>query len=706
MAEKFWQDQAILLRQRFRLFTLLGAIFMPLFSVLDYFYYPALWKEFFISRMAVSVYCLFILSVDHTRKTGTWIMYAGLVGYYLAGACIIWMITVSEGYESQYYAGLNLMFVGFCTIIPLEAWRLAMHVAGLYLMYVAAIFIFGGCEDCRLFMMHNVFMISTAVVILVAAHSNFKVRVREYSYRRELDRTGAKLHQYASLLESRVAESEANYATLVNNADEAIFVLEEDVIAFPNPNTAQLLGHELRELNCFNFLDFVLPEDRQSVLDAYLEVAGNNRNITLDAIKIKRLDHKILTVMITIVPVEWHGKKALLHFVRDITEKQRLEAELLQAQKMEAVGTLAGGIAHDINNVLQIISGYIQILETRRVSEPDSQRYLENIKKATERAANITRQLLLYSRKVECRPVPMDVNEHIVSVCRLLERTIPRMISINLHLQGDLQCVNADPVQFEQVIMNLAVNARDAMPEGGQLDIETRNVLVDQEMSREHAGLESGSFVLLTVSDNGTGMDEETLSRIFDPFFSTKEEGKGTGLGLAIVYGIVRKHKGFIYCSSTPGQGTCFSIFLPACSGKEEIAEVSSDAAVEDITGSAETILVVDDEEGILEIEQEMLSLHNYQVLTASSGEEALEVFTEHQAEIGLVILDINMPGMGGYQCLVELKRMNPDLKVIIATGYAGDSQVSRVFDAGVADIVQKPFKMNDLLPKIRKIIR
>ena len=703
--EKFWQDQASLLRQRFRLFALLGAIFMPLFSVVDYFYYPEFWQEFLISRIAVSAYCLFILAVDHTRKTGTWIMYAGLAGYYLVGACIIWMIIVSEGDASQYYAGLNLMFVGFCTVIPFEAWRLALHVAGLYLLYIASVFATGGCDDCRMFMMHNVFMISTAIVILVAAHSNFKVRLREYSYRRELDRTGAKLHQYATLLESRVAESEANYATVVNNADEAIFVLEEDVIAFPNPSTAELLGHDQRELNCFNFIDFVLPEDRQAVLDAYLEVAGNNRNVTLDSIKIRRLDRTVLSVMITIVPVEWHGKKALLHFVRDITEKQRLEAELLQAQKMEAVGTLAGGIAHDINNVLQIITGYIQILEARRACEPRGRRCLENIKKAAERAANITRQLLLYSRKVECRPVPLDVNEHIVSVCRLLERTIPRMISINMHLQGDLQRVEADPVQFEQVIMNLAVNARDAMPDGGHLDIKTRNIQVDQDMSREHAGLEPGSYVLLTLSDNGTGMDEETLSRIFDPFFTTKEEGKGTGLGLAIVYGIIRKHGGYIYCRSTRGDGTTFLIFLPAYIGEDEVQHSVQEAAVEDLIGRAETILVVDDEEGILEIEKEMLSMHNYQVLTAASGEEALETFREHEDEIGLVILDLNMPGMGGFQCLVELKTMKPDLKIIIATGYAGDSQVNRVFEAGVADIVQKPFRINDILPKIRKII-
>ncbi len=279
------------------------------------------------------------------------------------------------------------------------------------------------------------------------------------------------------------------------------------------------------------------------------------------------------------------------------------------------------------------------------------------------------------------------------------------MISINMHLQGDLRRVEADPVQFEQVIMNLAVNARDAMPDGGQLDIKTRNIQVDQDMSREHAGLEPDSYVLLTVSDNGTGMDEETLSRIFDPFFTTKEEGKGTGLGLAIVYGIIRKHGGFIYCRSTMGEGTAFLIFLPAYIGEEETASPAQEAAIEDLSGRAETILVVDDEEGILEIEKEMLSMHNYQVLTAASGEDALETFREHEDEIGLVILDLNMPGMGGFQCLVELKTMKPDLKIIIATGYAGDSQVNRVFEAGVADIVQKPFRINDILPKIRKII-
>ncbi len=704
--EKFWESQQELIRQRFRLFVILGAIFVPLFSLVDYFYYPAHWEKFLLARVGVCLYCIFILIVDRTRRDARWITYTGLAGFYLTGASIIWMIISTEGGVSQYYAGLLLMFVGFCTVIPFDTWRIAFHVIALYLLFVGSVLLSGKCENYRIFFISNVFMVSTTAVMLIAVYFNFKARLREYSYRRELDRTSAKLHQYTSLLENRVAESEANYATLVNNADEAIFVLEDEVITFPNPSTARLLGHDIRELSCFNFVDFVVPEHRQKVLDAYLEVDGWNRNVTLDAIKIRRVDKKIFVVMITIVPVEWKGRRALLHFVRDITEKQRLEAELLQAQKMEAVGTLAGGIAHDFNNVLQIITGYIQLIEVRNLCNVEGARLVANIRKAVERASHITRQLLMYSRKADFNPVPMDVNEHIVTVCRLLERTIPRMISINLHLQGGLKRIEAEPIQFEQIIMNLALNARDAMPDGGNLDISTENVVVDQETSRKHAELRPGEYVLLKVSDTGIGMDEETLARIFEPFFSTKEEGKGTGLGLAMVYGIVKKHGGLIYCSSNLGKGTTFSIFLPVYEETaDEIEDVEEVHAAESKEHAKDgLIMIVDDEPGILEVEKEMLKLNSYNVITAQSGEEALELFRRHMNEIILVILDINMPGMGGYNCLIELKALKPSVEVIIATGYAGERYVKKVADAGVADIVHKPFKMDDILPKIRRI--
>ncbi len=705
--EKFWESQQNLIRQRFRLFAGLGAVLVPLFSLVDYFYYPQHWKDFLLIRSFITLYCVIILIIDRSRPDARFISWAGIIGYYLTGTSIIWMIVATEGAISQYYAGLLLVFVGICTVIPLDTWRIAFHVGALYLLFVAAVFLAGNCNNYKLCVINNVFMVTTTLVLLIAVHSNFKTRLREYNYRRELDRTSAKLHQYTDLLESRVAESEANYATLVNNAEEAIFVLEDDVITFPNPSTANLLGHDRRELGCFNFIDFVVPEHREQVLDAYLEVAGWNKTITLDAIKISPADKDIRVVMLTIVPVELRGRKALLHFVRDITERQRLEAELLQAQKMEAIGTLAGGIAHDFNNVLQIITGYIQLLEIRQLCNDEGQRLVKNIKKAVDRASHITRQLLMYSRKTDFNPVPIDVNEHIVTVCRLLERTIPRMISINLHLQGDLKRIEAEPIQFEQVIMNLAVNARDAMPDGGRLDISTENIHVDKSMARKHAGLNRGDYVLLKVSDTGTGMDEKTLRRIFEPFFSTKEEGKGTGLGLAMVYGIVKKHGGVIYCSSTPGHGTSFSIFLPVYQEKPEKEAPEEYEAKERAIGHGENglILIVDDEPGILEIEKEMILMHHYGVITARSGEEALEIFKKHGDEIGLVILDINMPGMGGYNCLIELKKLSPHIKVLIATGYAGEEHLSKVKEAGIADIIHKPFKINDILPKIRTLL-
>ncbi len=685
---------------------LVGAVFVPLFSLVDFIYYPEFWHKFLTCRLIISAVYFSLFILGRASRAGRWIIYAGLGAYYILGVCIIWMIISVDALGTPYYAGLTLVFVGFCSLIPFGARRLILHVALLYLLYLVMVLYAGTYENFRLFLVQNIFMISSTVIILVAAQNNFNVRVREYRLRKERDRAREKLQIYARLLENRVAESEAKYATVVNNADEAIFVLEDDRISFPNPRTGVLLGADRNRLNRYDFVHFVEPEDRRKVSEAYAVADEGHESTILDTIRLTRQDGTVLAVTITVVPVAWRGTKAMLHFVRDITERRKLEAELLQAQKMEAVGTLAGGISHDINNVLQIITGYCQILEARESCRRGDRKYLENIRKAAKRAANITSQLLLYSRKVDSRQEPMDVNRHIVSVCGLLERTIPRMISIDLHLQGDLHPIKADAVQFEQVIMNLAVNARDAMPDGGMLRIETRNVEVDDEISRQHGGIIPGTYVNVDVSDNGSGMTEETLSRIFDPFFTTKQEGEGTGLGLAIVYGIIKKHEGWISCTSAPGAGTSFSIFLPVFAGEDHLAEkIPASLGPHELAGCQETILVVDDEEGILEIEKDMLVTQNYQVYTALSGEEALEIFSTRSGEMDLVILDINMPGMGGYQCLVELKTIRPDLKVLIATGYAGDSQVKKVIQAGVADIIQKPFRMEDILPKIREIL-
>ncbi len=387
----------------------------------------------------------------------------------------------------------------------------------------------------------------------------------------------------------------------------------------------------------------------------------------------------------------------------DITEKRRLEVQLQQAQKMEAIGTLAGGIAHDFNNLLQAISGYTEILlMSKDRGDPDYDK-LVNIQASARRASELVRQILTFSRKVESKLRPVDLNQEVRQVQKLLERIIPRMIDIELHLQEGLKITNADPAQMEQVMMNLAVNARDAMPEGGRLVFETANRVLDQEYCKTHLGAVPGEYVLLSISDTGCGMDRQTLEHIFEPFYTTKGVGSGTGLGLSMVYGIVKNHGGYIMCYSEPGEGTTFKVYLPVI--KQEGVEQEEKKEEKEIRGGGEVILLVDDEEDILNTGKEMLTRFGYGVITARSGEEAIEIIKETDTAPDLVILDLSMPGMGGRRCLEKLLEMDPELKIIISSGYSANGTVRATLDSGAAGFIGKPYQLKDMLKKVREVL-
>ena len=297
---------------------------------------------------------------------------------------------------------------------------------------------------------------------------------------------------------------------------------------------------------------------------------------------------------------------------------------------------------------------------------------------------------------------PLNINDEVKQVKTLLKRTIPRMIEIEFHLADDLRTVNADPAQLEQVLLNLGVNARDAMPDGGRLVIETENVTLDQEFCQTHMGAKAGDFVLLTVSDTGHGMDKATVEHIFEPFYTTKGIGQGTGLGLAMVYGTIKNHQGYINCYSEVGQGTAFKIYLPAIEQKAEIFRAEKTAAIQ---GGHETILVVDDEEWVREVAVEILEQYGYQVESAPDGERALEIYSEGKDEIDLVLLDLGMPGMGGKKCLERLVKFDPDVKVVIASGYSADGQVKETHKIGARGFIGKPYRLEDMLKKVREAL-
>lgn len=383
--------------------------------------------------------------------------------------------------------------------------------------------------------------------------------------------------------------------------------------------------------------------------------------------------------------------------------QKRLETQLLQACKMEAVGTLAGGISHDFNNLLQAIMGYTQLLLMDKSKKDPDFFQLEQIEKSAQRGSELTRRLLTFSRNVESKQKPLNLNNEIKRIYTILKRTIPKMIDIELILENDLKNINADTIQIEQMLMNLAVNSRDAMPDGGRLVFETKNVVLDEEYFKTHPAAMPGEYVLLSVTDTGFGMDSETMEHIYEPFFTTKEVGKGTGLGLAMAYGIVESHGGYITSYSKPVEGTIFKIYFPIL--KTDIKIRVSEKKEEKLHGGSETILLVDDEETVLDIAKSMLERFGYTTITAESGENGIEMFKKSKPYPDLVILDIGMPGMGGHKCLKELLKIYPNIKVIIASGYPEDEKVEKTIESGAAGFIAKPYRLKDMLKKVREVL-
>jgi len=457
-------------------------------------------------------------------------------------------------------------------------------------------------------------------------------------------------------------KSEQRYRSLFDDSRDAIYVTSRDGrFVDINQSALDLFGYtreEMLELDAQEI--YVEPDDRR-LFQQEIEKGGAVRDYE---IKFRKKDGKEIYCLNTST-VRRTDDGTIVGYqgvTRDVTEQKRLEAQLQQAQKMEAVGTLAGGIAHDFNNVLQAISGYVQLLLMKKEKKDPDIRYLNQIDRAAQRATELTKQLMIFSKKIKSKLKPVDLNYEVIQVHRLLKRMIPKMIDIKLDLAEDIKIINADPMQLEQIMINMGINAKDAMPDGGKLVFETKNIVLGKEYCDAHAGTVPGEYAMLAISDTGHGMDKEVLEHIFEPFYTTKEIGKGTGLGLAMVYGIVKSHSGHIVCYSEPGRGTVFKIYFPVLEEANVELSVESEKVAE-IRGGHETILLVDDEKSLLILGQDILREHGYTTITAESGEKAIEIYKREKDRIDLVILDIGMPGMGGYKCLQELLTLKLTLK-------------------------------------------
>jgi two-component system, cell cycle sensor histidine kinase and response regulator CckA len=405
----------------------------------------------------------------------------------------------------------------------------------------------------------------------------------------------------------------------------------------------------------------------------------------------------------------------LIGVLHDITERQQaaqalLESErrLQQSQRMEAIGQLAGGVAHDFNNYLTAILGYAQLAMRALAPESPLQRHLVEVQKAAERASTLTRQLLAFSRRQHLERRAINLGDTISEIMKLLRRIIGEDVEVRLIVASNLWTVFADPAQIEQVVMNLAVNSRDAMPQGGRLTIETSNVTLDEGYRQQYPYVRPGKYVQITVSDTGTGITPETQKHIFEPFFTTKEIGKGTGLGLATVYGIVKQHEGHIHVYSEVGHGTTFKIYLPAA---DKEAEHEARPVEQPLHGGAETILVAEDEEALRVLASEILEGLGYTVLSASNGEEAVKIYRKNQDRIDLLLLDIVMPSMGGIKAYERIREIGGDVPAIFMTGYSSETVQSQFIvpnkwleEAG-AFFVQKPYSVEGLGRKVREVL-
>ena len=509
---------------------------------------------------------------------------------------------------------------------------------------------------------------------------------------------------YRHEMDRKLKESEENFRALANSANDGIVIVTSDgLLVYANEQAADMTGYRVDELLEMRMKDVAHPDELRKWETRFQQrLAGQAPPNQYETAVIRKAGG-VVPVEVTAARTVWRGQPAGVIVVRDITERKRREEQLVQAQKMETIGRLAGGIAHEFNNTLTSITGYARFVEEALPSGSAVRGDIEQVLKGAERLAGLTRRLLAFSRRQMIRPRPLDLTDLVLDMGETLRVLIGENVELVLPLAPDPGLVKADRGQIEQVLLNLVMNARDAMPDGGRLTIEMANVTLDEHDLQAHPDMVAGEYVMLAVSDTGVGMTEEVKSHLFEPFFTTKEFGQSAGLGLAAAYGIIKQHGGDMWVYSEQGKGARFELYLPQVE-KPAAVEVERDTTAR-LPGGSETVLVVEDEPIVQDVMRRMLDTLGYTVLQATRGDEALRLAEERAGEIHLLLTDVVMPGMNGKVLADRMSDMYPHLQVLYISSY-GEHTLARYGVPGEGKtLLSKPFTFRELAHKVREVL-
>lgn len=682
-----------------------GAFFFIVLSLMDYIATPKNFMNFLKYRLLGAFVLTVIAILNRKKKYQMFLLY---VGSTIAAIIIEHMILNFGGHSSTYYAGFFIYIMVLVGFIPLDLKHsISLSIIG-FAVYAVPILIFDKSFNINYFSMPVSFLIATFSIANTWRYFSQKRLINELSLQYDLEQQKGQLEKYSTHLEDLVVErtkelsvSEQRFRELFDNANDGIAVLNTTgILINVNQKFCELHGFEKNALIGIHF-SLLEGKDREGQKEERWKNILNGEAIVYESKHYKK-DGSAILLEVSSKAIDIGGELYIQSFHRDITEKKQLQEQLFQAQKMESIGTLAGGIAHDFKNILMAILGHADLLSECDTLTDKARQSVRIIENSARKAGHIISNLLSFSRKESFEILPLNLNDVIKDAVELCESiSKKRNVEIKMEANNDIPCINADNNQLEQVLMNLFVNAMDAMPNGGEITITTGFLELEEKAAgRIHPLLTAGKYVLLKVSDTGTGIPDEIKDKIFNPFFTTKEAGKGTGLGLAMVYGIIKEHKGIIDVKSKTGKGTTFEIYLPAFANAAVVQEVSK-TMLPSMKGNIK-ILVVDDDAGVLSFVKEVLEKEGYRLIATDNPYYALEVFGDIADGIDLIITDINMPLMDGKKLIRHFKAIKPTVKTIAISAQNAHHLLA---DKSIDAFINKPFKDTHLISMMNKVM-